>query len=43
MHSFRGRAVEVRGAEEWNVDGEHLSGPAHGHFRLDGTIEVVVP
>ncbi len=43
VHSFRGREVEVRGAEEWNVDGEHLTGKEHGHFRLDGTIEVVVP
>lgn len=43
VQSFRGREVEVKGAEHWNVDGEHRSGPAHGHFRLDGKIEVVVP
>lgn len=43
VQSFRGREVEIRGAEEWNVDGEHLSGEAHNHFRLDGQIDVVVP
>lgn len=43
VHSFRGRKVEVQGAGEWNVDGEHLQGKEHGHFRLDGTIEVIVP
>lgn len=43
VHSFRGRKVEVRGAEEWNVDGEPLVGKEFGHFRLDGTVEVVVP
>lgn len=43
VRSYRGRKVEVHGAEEWNVDGEHLKGEEHGRFRLDGTIEVIVP
>lgn len=43
VSSFRGRRVEVRGAETWNVDGERHTGGEFGHFRLDGRIEVVVP
>ncbi len=43
VRSFRGREIEVLGASEWNVDGEQLSGREHGRFRLDGTIDVVVP
>lgn len=41
--SFRGREVVVKGAEAWNVDGERCEAPDAGSFRLDGTVEVVVP
>lgn len=43
VESYRGRRVEVRGAEKWNVDGEHRRGDEHGTFRLDGQVTVVVP
>ncbi len=41
--TFRGSDVVVEGAEAWNVDGERREAPDTGRFRLDGTVEIVVP
>jgi diacylglycerol kinase family enzyme len=39
----RGRRVEVRGPEAFNVDGEVWRVPGAARFHLDGSVRVVVP
>ncbi len=41
--SFRGRTVDVHGAERWNVDGEQVDEESPCAFTLDGRIDVVAP
>ena len=40
---FRGSEIVVEGASAWNVDGERCEQDDAGRFRLDGTVEIVVP
>lgn len=42
VEHFRGRTVEITGADAFNVDGELCDAPDSGSFVLDGRVDVIV-